>query len=1014
MKRAPATQPTTSISTPTLAPGAFGEALRRYRLARGLTQAELAERAGLSPRGVNDLERGARQHPRRDTIALLADALDLSDEERGAFAATVRHTRAEAPAVLPAPQSPPNGTVTFLFTDIEGSTRLLQRLGDDYAALLAAHGKLLRKAFADHHGYEVDTQGDSFFAAFPTVGDALAAAAQAQRALANHRWPAGVSVRVRMGLHTGAPTLIGGRYVGMDVHRAARVGAAAHGGQTLLSSATAELARGAPESLPVGADLRDLGAHRLKDLQAPERLWQLLIPGLDDAFPPPRTLDMRPHNLPIQPTELLGRMREVGDIARLLHEGAWLVTVTGPPGVGKTRLGLQVAARLVTDAANFPDGVWFVRLSRLNDPALVIPAIAQELGVSAGGVRLISEALRDHLDDKRLLLLLDNFEHVTTAASELAETLAQAPGVRALVTSRAPLRLRGERVYALAPLPAPRQTSEESTPERLATYASVNLFVERAQAADTDFTLTQSNAPAVAAICARLEGLPLALELAAVRIRLLSPEALRDRLLRALPVLAAGPRDAEARQQTMRATLAWSEALLAPTERALFRRLAVFAGGATLAAVEDVCLAPAGAESLDLDALEGLATLVDHSLVRRRDEAGESRFDLLYVVREYALERLEAAGESEALRRAHARRLERLCDELGPLLGEGTGAWLRRMRTEQDNLRVALTWALERGEVESGLCLATGGAQLWNAGGSLREGRRWLDDLLRLDTLQSSLSDQTTARRERLRRWATYWAAMYAMLMGDVAEAKARWERCRALAHAANDAALDALAAFGAAWATRFTPGQEATGYALARESVAQARYAGDDVVLARILCYLDYAAYSSSTDPRNWRIDHMEERTSLTEEGLQLARQLGDAASAMIAAGNLAWHAIEREDLAEARTQALRSYEIGRTTEISVDSWSYFISMMAHIAARQGRLARFARLQEATLAYWGGANQFSFMDAAEVARTEALAALGRAELGEEGWASACAAGRAMTLAQAIEEALREARDEPE
>ncbi|HEX5571979.1 MAG TPA: AAA family ATPase, partial [Ktedonobacterales bacterium] len=396
------------------------------------------------------------------------------------------HTRAEARAVLPAPQSPPNGTVTFLFTDIEGSTRLLQRLGDDYAALLAAHGKLLRKAFADHHGYEVDTQGDSFFAAFPTVGDALAAAAQAQRALANHRWPAGVSVRVRMGLHTGAPTLIGGRYVGMDVHRAARVGAAAHGGQTLLSSATAELARGAPESLPVGADLRDLGAHRLKDLQAPERLWQLLIPGLDDAFLPPRTLDMRPHNLPIQPTELLGRMREVGDIARLLHEGAWLVTVTGPPGVGKTRLGLQVAARLVTDAANFPDGVWFVRLSRLNDPALVIPAIAQELGVSAGGVRLISEALRDHLDDKRLLLLLDNFEHVTTAASELAETLAQAPGVRALVTSRAPLRLRGERVYALAPLPAPRQTSEESTPERLATYASVNLFVERAQAADTD------------------------------------------------------------------------------------------------------------------------------------------------------------------------------------------------------------------------------------------------------------------------------------------------------------------------------------------------------------------------------------------------------------------------------------------------------------------------------------------------------------------------------------------------
>jgi predicted ATPase/class 3 adenylate cyclase len=1010
MKKAVATQSESSAAIPR----AFGDTLRRYRLACGLTQAELAERAGLSVRGVNDLERGARLHPRRATIVLLADALNLSDEERAAFAATIQRAQAERPVVIQALQSAPSGVVTFLFTDIEGSTRLMQGLGDDYATLLLEHGRLLRKAFAEHHGYEVDTQGDSFFAAFPTIGDALAAVTQAQRALARRHWPAGATVRVRMGLHTGEPMLIGGRYIGMDVHRAARVGAAAHGGQTLLSGATAELARSAPERLPAGAGLRDLGVHRLKDLQAPERLWQLVIPGLPDTFSPPRALDRHAHNLPIQPTALLGRAREVSEIKQLLREGARLVTVTGPPGVGKTRLGLEVAAELVVDASAFPDGVWFVRLSRLSDPALVIPAIADTLGVRVGGVRLIADALRDFLTGKQLLLLLDNFEHVAVAASELAEILAHAHGLRSLVTSRAPLHLRGERVYALAPLPAPTQSGEASTPERLATYASASLFMERAQAAGADFAMTAANAPAIAAICARLEGLPLALELAAVRVKLLSPEALRDRLQRTLPVLAAGPRDAEDRQQTMRATLAWSEALLAPAERALFRRLAVFAGGATLAAVEDVCLASPGADSLDLDALDGMATLVDHSLVRRREEAGESRFFMLHVVREYALERLEAAGEGEALRRAHGRWLERLCEELGPLLGMGNGSWLRRLRAEQDNLRVALGWTLERGEVESGLRLAIGGAQQWSADGNLREGRRWLDDLLRLDASKYAPQEEASVRGAFLRRWATHWAATYAILMGDVVEAKVLWERCRVQAKAANDAALDALAMFGVAWATRFTPGQETAGAALADEAIALARRAGDEVVLARILCYVDYTAYSASTDPWDQRADHQEKRMALTAEGLRLAERIGDAESAFVAAVNLAWILLERGDLNAARAQALHSHEIGQAAGMGDGAWPYMLDLLAHTAAVQGRMARFALLHEAEMSYWGVSDQFSFMDAAGVARVEGLAALGRAQLGEEGWASACAEGRAMTLAQALTEALREARDEPE
>ncbi|HEV2238574.1 MAG TPA: adenylate/guanylate cyclase domain-containing protein, partial [Ktedonobacterales bacterium] len=425
----------------------------------------------------------------------------------------------------------PTGTVTFLFSDIEGSTRLLQLLGADYAHLLGQHQALLRAAVAAHAGAEVDTQGDAFFVAFATAPDAVAAAADATRALALHHWPQDARLQVRMGLHTGTPQLVGDHYVGLDVHRAARIAAAGHGGQVLLSEATRLLVE---HALPEGVTLREVGAHRLKDLQQAEHLCQLVLPGLPADFPTLKTLDAHPHNLPIEPAPLLGRAEQVAAVGSLLQRAdVRLVTLTGPGGVGKSRLAAQVAAELLEV---FADGVWFVRLSRLTDPSLVVPTIAQTLGLKEMGSQPVAELLRAHLANRRLLLVLDNCEQVVGAAPEVAGLLAASPGLKVLATSRLPLHLRGERVYAVPPLPL--ATPGHLLPvERLAQYAAVALFVERARDARPDFAVTAANAPAVAEICARLDGLPLAIELAAARIAVLPPEALLARLSARLKLL---------------------------------------------------------------------------------------------------------------------------------------------------------------------------------------------------------------------------------------------------------------------------------------------------------------------------------------------------------------------------------------------------------------------------------------------------------------------------------------------
>ncbi|TMK95879.1 MAG: adenylate/guanylate cyclase domain-containing protein [Actinobacteria bacterium] len=560
----------------------------------------------------------------------------------------------------------PAGTVTFLFTDIEGSTRLLHELGDGYAAALATHRKALRDAFAAHGGIEVDTQGDAFFVAFTRASDAIAAASEGQAALA------GGPVRVRMGLHTGEPLVTDEGYVGIDVHRAARIAAAGHGGQVLLSQSTRDL-------LDSELEPRELGQHRLKDLTAPVRLYQL---G-DGEFPPLKVLFGT--NLPVQPTPLVGRERELGETAALL--GAHRVlTLTGPGGSGKTRLALQLAADSLED---FPDGVFWVPLQAVGDAALVEPAIARTLGAKGG--------LAESVGDRRMLLLLDNFEHVLDAADDVAGLVAGTPHAQILVTSREPLRIAAEQRYGVDPLP-------ESD--------AVALFMERARAVDLAF----EPVPEVREICLRLDGLPLAIELAAARLSVLDAAKLASRLEQRLPLLTGGARDAPERQRTLRATIEWSHDLLDAGEQQAFRRLGVFAGSFELDTAEVVCGAT----------LETMASLVEKSLVRRW---GSGRFGMLETIQEYARERLAGSGEADAIGRRHAEFFLALAQSAHLAADEiDLGQHHEIVIPEQDNLRAALDWALD-GDALLGLRLAIALEQFWVTHAPY-EGARRVESLL--------------------------------------------------------------------------------------------------------------------------------------------------------------------------------------------------------------------------------------------------------------------------------------------
>jgi predicted ATPase/Tfp pilus assembly protein PilF len=794
-------------------------------------------------------------------------------------------------------------------------------LGDRYAEVLAEHRRVLRAAWRRHEGVEVDTQGDAFFVAFGRASDGVASAADAQLALA------GGSVRVRMGLHTGEPLRTDEGYVGFDVHRAARIAAAGHGGQVLLSQATADLA---------GADVRDLGLHRLKDLSAPERLFQLGTEG----FPPLKTLHET--NLPVPATPFLGREREIDQLAALLRRpDVRLVTLTGPGGSGKTRLALQAAAAAADD---YNRGVWWVPLASLADPALVETAAAQALGSKD----TLSAAVRD----KRLLLVLDNFEHLLDAAPRVAETIGSCPQLTVLVTSREPLHVDGEWEIAVDPL---------------RDREAVELFMQRALAVNSDFAANGE----VAEICRHLDCLPLAIELAAARVKALSPKVLLERLEQRLPLLAGGSRSAPERQRTLRATIAWSHDLLTPSEQDLFARLAVFVGGCTLEAAEMICGA-------DVDAI---ASLVDKSLLRRTVD----RYWMLETIREFASEQLDQLADANLVRDRHAAFCVALGERARPeLRARGAREWLDRLDAEHANVRAALEHLLESGDADGALRLSGAIWPYWQTRGHSTEGRRYLTAAVALG-----------ADLEPERLVNSLWGGgLLAQWPGDIDEGEQFGSRILEISKTAVEQEHVYSVAIHLLAIVASRRGDRDQALALLEESLAIGRRGGDQWLLSIAL---------NNLGDLLMREGDYERASELFEESLAIGEARGDLDRRARAYPNLGWATHGLGDLDRARDFYRRGLEAA--TEIGlVEGQLWALFGLAAVEAETGKARTGARLfgcMKELASRLGAANEAD-EDALE---RQTLARL-EAALEPELLASELAAGAAMSLEDAIDLAL--------
>jgi predicted ATPase/class 3 adenylate cyclase len=826
----------------------------------------------------------------------------------------------------------PRGTVTTLFTDIEGSTRLLQKLGTDaYREQLELHRHLLRAAVASHGGREMGAEGDSLHVAFARASDAVIAAAEAQRALRDASWPYGEPIRVRIGIHTGEPDAAD-NYVGLSIHNAARVMAAAHGGQTLVSETTAALVGAELQS-----DLHDLGEHRLKDLSEPQRLFQL---GPGD-FPPLKTL-YRAH-LPIPATPFLGRERELGELSELLlGDDVRLLTLTGPGGTGKTRLAVQLAANL---SGEFASGVFWIPLATLVDPELVLPSIARTLRVQ--------DDLADFVGDKRLLLLLDNFEHITVAAVGLAQLLAECPNLKLLITSRAPLHVSGEQEYRVEPLP-------DSDAEAL--------FVKRARAVKPNF----EHDGAVGPICRRLDGLPLAIELAAARVKVIPPEAMLARLDQRLPLLTGGPRDAPERQRTLRATIEWSYDMLDEAEGRLFARLAIFAGGCTHDAAEQVCEA-------DLDTLQAL---VEKNLIRQTDTVFGARFWMLQTIGEFAGEQLsKVKGDAERTAESHADHYIALAELAEPeLMKPDQAAWLDRLEVEQDNFRGALRFLLECGERERALVLATSLARFWRTRGHLAEATRWFES-----TLDAEVEVDPLVLGRALSE-----AGTTADLQGDYVRAGVLLDRASAIFTEIDDIGRLAwtLNNRGIVAANR----QELEkARELHERSLALAREVEDSWLIASASINLGNIAFFEEDYDR---------AAELEEDGLRMCLALGDRHRAALACLNLGWVHLRAGATEQAKAYLLDSltafgelHEKRRLPDV--------LEGLAGAAALEHQYERTARLFAAAYAMRDELD--SPVSEHEATLYETYFVSVRDAIGTEGFNRAWREGQAMAVEQAIE-----------
>lgn len=814
----------------------------------------------------------------------------------------------------------PSGTVTFLFTDVEGSTRLLRELGDDYAGALAGHRRVLRAAFAAHGGVEVDTWGDAFFVVFSRAGGALAAAAAAHRALG------GGPIRVRIGVHTGEPLLTGEGYVGMDVHRAARIAAAGHGGQTLVSQSTRDLAG--------GEQLRDLGRHRLKDLTAPERIYQL---G-DGVFPPLRTLDRT--NLPVTATPLVGRRSELAELVGLLRGESRLVTITGAGGSGKTRLAVQVAAEL---AGDFGDGVFFVALAPVRDAALVGSAIVQ-----AVGVRRIED-----LYGLDVLLVLDNFEHLLRAATEASSLLAAAPDLKLVATSRARLNVLAEREYVLDPFP-----EEEA----------VEFFLDRARAVKRGL---RADAP-VREICRRLDGLPLALELAASRLKVLDPPLLLDRLVRRVPVLTDGGRDAPERQQTLRATIEWSYLLLEERQQEAFRRLAVFAGSFSLEAAGRV--AQAG--------FEEIAALVDWSLLK---PIGEGRFLMLETVREYARELLEQTREAAGVHRRHVGHVLALVQQAEPeLTGPDQRQWYDRLTVEQGNIREALGYACDSGDGESALMLAGTIWRFWWTRAAVEEPAHWYE---RAFAVAAGASPLARAR-------AVFGAAHVAESRGSAELARTQFEEAAELLRALGQTRWAVLAMTHLATACHRL-GDQPRADRINQEALELALSSGDVRGAAVVRGNVGTGLLMDGQD---------EPARVLLEQALEGSRAAGDTYLIASCLSELALLAVRAGDLQRAAVNLRESLELFS----SIGDTRHLVSAIARGVAAVlalGDASAAAKLCAAAEAV--GRSHGVGLDPFERRVLDQTAAAARQQLGEHAFEQAWDVGAELELEAAVELAIR-------
>ena len=753
--------------------------------------------------------------------------------------------------------APPTGTITFVFTDIEGSSQRWERYPEAMALALAKHDTILREAFESRAGLVFKTIGDAFCVAFDTAQNALNAALEAQRLLRMETWDEVGDLRVRMALHTGAAEFRDGDYFGQALNRVSRILAAAHGGQALLSLAAEELVR---DHLPEGVRLRHLGEHRLRDLARPEQIYQLMANDLPADFPPLRSLENVPNNLPVQLTGFVGREREMAEVKRLL-DGTHLLTLTGTGGTGKTRISLQVAADLLD---KFADGVWLVEFATIDDAALVAETVAGALDVRQEADRPLAATLTGFLRGKNLLLIFDNCEHVVAACARLAEMLLRAcPRLRILASSREALGIAGETAWSLPPLSLPDHWREivggPDAIERLTQFEAVRLFIERAIVARPAFSLTNENAPLVAQICWRLDGIPLAIELAAARIKVLTLQQIVERLDDRFHLLTTGSRTAVPRQQTLRSLIDWSHDLLSDPERALLRRLSVFARGRTLEAIEAVC----SGDGLEVGEIVDLLTqLVDKSLVTvEKSAALGARYFMLESLWDYTQEKLSDAGETARFRERHLDYFLRFAEEMEPrITGADQREWLARMEPEEINLRFAVeaSWELP-GQVEKGLRLLAATQRFVEVRGLFKEAREGFSRLL---------AHPDAAPRNAIRARALAAAGRLAWVGDDIAGGRALAVEALAIFRELDDAhgtanGLTNLAHYVA----------DSGDLARAEPLVAEAWQLAETLRDTRLTAHVRHAQAALAAAARDYA-----QSFALDQESFALYRELGDA----------------------------------------------------------------------------------------------------------------------------------------